>query len=194
MRAWFFVQKKKILSKLQVSDSVKKHYKIYDHMALAFSGISGDAKAVVTKARDYCLRHSHVYSENVPIEGLLKYLCGLSLKFGEKDVSKKIFSRPFGASILIAGYDTEPRLYSLDPSGSYRRYKAKAIGSAYEAVESELGEEYCRIQSCDEAVKRALSIIGKVIKDPLTKDNVEVAVVKQDEVFFLTDEEIGKFI
>lgn len=37
--------------------------------------------------------------------------------------------RPFGVSLLIAGFDeTGPSLYQVDPSGSYWAWKASAIG------------------------------------------------------------------
>lgn len=40
--------------------------------------------------------------------------------------------RPFGVSLLIAGYDDQgPQLYQVDPSGSYWGWKASAIGYAY---------------------------------------------------------------
>lgn len=37
--------------------------------------------------------------------------------------------RPFGVSLLLAGYDDNgPQLYQVDPSGSYWGWKASAIG------------------------------------------------------------------
>ena len=37
--------------------------------------------------------------------------------------------RPFGISLLIAGYDDEgPHLYQIDPSGAYYEWKATAVG------------------------------------------------------------------
>ena len=37
--------------------------------------------------------------------------------------------RPFGVSLLIAGYDNQgPQLYQVDPSGSFWAWKATAIG------------------------------------------------------------------
>jgi 20S proteasome subunit alpha 2 len=37
--------------------------------------------------------------------------------------------RPFGVSLLIAGIDAQgPSLYQVDPSGSYWKWKASAIG------------------------------------------------------------------
>lgn len=37
--------------------------------------------------------------------------------------------RPFGVSLLYAGYDEDgPHLYQIDPSGAYFGWKATAIG------------------------------------------------------------------
>lgn len=38
--------------------------------------------------------------------------------------------RPFGVSLLVAGWDSDagPTLYQVDPSGSYWAWKASAIG------------------------------------------------------------------
>jgi 20S proteasome alpha/beta subunit len=38
--------------------------------------------------------------------------------------------RPYGVSLLVAGYDTNrgPSLYQVDPSGSFWAWKASAIG------------------------------------------------------------------
>ncbi|KAF7678805.1 putative proteasome subunit alpha type-5 [Astathelohania contejeani] len=176
---------RKLVSKLQV-ETVRKHHRIYDHIALAFSGISGDARTITKKAREYCLNHLLLYGQPAPIEGLLRHLSRLSLKFGEKDDNKRIFSRPFGASILLASYEDGPKLYMLDPSGSYRRYKAKAIGSAHEAVEN----QFSRIKD----VKSGLSILGEVMKDKISKENVEVAIINKNGVKICSENEIEEFL
>ena len=61
-------------------------------------------------------------------------MCNIALNFDEEDENKKIFNRPFGCSILFAGYENEPFLYSFDPSGSYRIYKRIAIGNGSESL------------------------------------------------------------
>lgn len=47
-------------------------------------------------------------------------------------------SRPFGVSLLVAGVEkvdgvAKPLLYHTDPSGTYVRYDAKAIGAFLQA-------------------------------------------------------------
>ena len=51
-------------------------------------------------------------------------------------------SRPYGVALLIAGVDdTEgPVLYHTDPSGTFVRFKAKAIGSGSEGAQTNLQE------------------------------------------------------
>lgn len=181
---------RKIVSPLQVPSSVKKHYKIYDHCGFAFSGLSGDARTIVKKAREFCLDHEFVYNERIPIEGILKKLSSISLNFGEKEEAQKIFSRPFGISALIAGYNTEPKLFFLDPSGTYVDYKAKAIGSAAEVVNEELKTKYSEEMAVEEGVVSVLQILKGVMKDPITSTNCEVMVCRKEGVEFLSPSEI----
>jgi 20S proteasome subunit alpha 5 len=184
---------KKVISKLQDPESIRKHFRIYDHAVLGFAGISGDAKTIVDKSRGFCLEHTFLYNENAAVERLLQYLCSLSLRFGEEEVEKKIFSRPFGASILVAGYDTEPRLFFLDPSGSYYGYRAKAIGSGHEVVEQMLSREYGDFQDLEGTLRRVLQMLASVVAEKIDKDNVEIVVVTKDGVSFLVPNEIEKY-
>lgn len=185
---------KKLLSTLQNPQSVRKHHKIYDHIVLGFSGISGDTKTIVKRSRDFCISHTHRYDENPKVERLLKHLSSLSLQFGEEDEAKMIFRRPFGVSLLIAGYDTEPRLFSLDPSGSYISYKAKAIGSGHEAVGGILEDEYDEFQELEPSLRKMLQTLAKVMKDKISRDNVEVAIAAKDGIRFLSPEEISEYL
>lgn len=47
--------------------------------------------------------------------------------------------RPFGVSLLMAGYDENgPQLYQIDPSGTYFAWKASAIGKNMVRINSKL--------------------------------------------------------
>ena len=61
----------------------------------------------------------------------------------EIDDLQAAMSRPFGVAMLFAGCDQEgPKLYHLDPSGTYVEAKAKAIGAASDGAEQNLKEQY----------------------------------------------------
>lgn len=185
---------KKIISKLQNPASVKKHFKIYDHITLGFSGISADVKTIVEKSRDFAINHEYLYDENCKVERLLEKLADLSLNFDKKDDCKKIFSRPFGASLLIIGYDTEPRLFCLDPSGSYLEYYAKAIGSGSEVLENMLEQEFDPSLDLENGLKHILNMLSRVMKEKICCSNVEVTVITKEGSKLLKPEEIEQFL
>jgi len=73
------------------------------------------------------------------VEAVTQSVSDLAIHFGEgsSDKSKKPMSWPFGVSLLIAGLDEKgPQLYQTDPSGTYLKWDARAIGSAAEGAQA----------------------------------------------------------
>ena len=65
--------------------------------------------------------------------------------------------RPFGISLLMAGYDEEgPQLYQIDPSGAYFGWKATAIGKGMINAKNFLEKRYDPEMNIDDAVHIAL--------------------------------------
>ena len=84
----------------------------------------------------------------MPLDACVQSICDLALKFGEgdDDDDERAMSRPFGVALLIAGIDADgPALYHTDPSGTYVRYLAKAIGSASESAQTALQDGYNKV-------------------------------------------------
>ncbi|KAI5135606.1 20S proteasome subunit alpha 5 [Nematocida ausubeli] len=188
------VSEKKIVTGLQIPESVKKHHLVYEHCGFAFSGLSGDARTIISKARDNAINHKFIYNEKIPVEGVAQFLSSIALNFSSDNSANKIFSRPFGISILVPGYDAEPRLFSLDASGSYRDYKAKAIGSAAEAVTTELENTYNKEKSIEETICSTLLLLKSVMKDPINKYNCEVMVCRKEGVELLDTDRIEEYL
>jgi 20S proteasome subunit alpha 5 len=120
----------------------------------------------------------------------------LALSFGEgrDGDSKKRMSRPFGVALLLAGYDEleGPQLFFSDPSGTFVRYKAKAIGAGSEGAQSNLEESYSETMTLEEAENLALSTLKQVMEEKISTDNIELAWVTPTEGFHIaTTDEIG---
>lgn len=65
--------------------------------------------------------------------------------------------RPFGVSILFAGYDDDgPQLYQIDPSGSYFGWKATAIGKGAVSAKTFLEKviDNCHVGQQDHLTER----------------------------------------
>jgi 20S proteasome subunit alpha 3 len=75
--------------------------------------------------------------------------------------------RPFGVSILYAGWDKEfgLQLYQSDPSGNYSGWKATAIGNNHQAALSILKQDYdpAAPPNLDAALKLAVKILSKTM-------------------------------
>lgn len=134
-------------STLLETSSVEKIVEIDRHIGCAMSGLQADARSMVEHARVECQSHAFNYNEKLRVESCTQAICDLALRFGESaDGEESIMSRPFGVALLIAGYDEDgPSLYHAEPSGTFYRYDAKAIGSGSEGAQAELQNEYHKV-------------------------------------------------
>lgn len=142
------------------------------HLGCAMSGLTADARTMIDHARVTAQNHAFTYDERIKVESATQAVCDLALRFGESVHDEEaMMSRPFGVALLIAGIDElGPQLYALefwcyfrdfadsnypypsrfhtDPSGTFIRYEAKAIGSGSEAAQQELQDKWHKVRSC----------------------------------------------
>jgi 20S proteasome subunit alpha 2 len=97
--------------------------------------------------------------------------------------------RPFGVSLLVAGFDdlAGPQLYQVDPSGSYFAWKATAIGKAMVNAKNFLDKRYSEEIELEDAIHRALMTLKEGFEGEMTEHNIEVAVVGEDRQFRILD-------
>ena len=87
-------------------------------------------------------------------------------------------SRPFGVALLMAGVDDKgPQLYFSDPSGTYLKYKAKAIGAGSEGAQATLQEKYKVDMTLNDVEDLAFEILKQVMEEKIGNQNVEVASI-----------------
>jgi 20S proteasome subunit alpha 3 len=137
------------------------------------AGLTADANSLVNYARTAAQRHLVTYNEDIPVELLAQQLCDMKqgyTQFGGNDIilytsaryecsnqTKFAGLRPFGVSLLYAGYDPHYhfQLYHSDPSGNYSGWKATCIGANNGTAQSLLKQEY----KDDIAVKDAIGLV-----------------------------------
>ena len=185
---------KRLTSKLIESTSIEKIWEIDSHIGCAVSGLTADARQLVDHARVEAQNHRFTFNEPMKVNSVVQSVCDLKISFGESDSR---ISRPFGVALLVAGVDADgtPHLYATDPSGTYLKYDAKAIGSGSEGAETILKESYHKSMTLVEARKTAMSILKQSMEEKISGGNVEVAVVTADAGYHsLPTEEIEALI
>ena len=170
---------KKIASKLlEPAKSSEKMYMIDDHVACAVAGITADANILINQARLHAQRHAFNYQEPQPVEQLVQRLCD------EKQAYTQYGGlRPFGVSLLYAGWDQTYgfQLYASDPSGNYGGWKATSIGANSSAAQSLMKQEYkADTMPLTDALQLAIKVLTKTCDSTtLTPDKFDIATVTQ---------------
>jgi 20S proteasome subunit alpha 5 len=184
---------KRITSVLLEPSSIEKIMEIDCHLGCAMSGLTADAKTLIDHARSETQNHRFTYNEAMPVESCTQSLCDLALRFGE-DSSEGSMSRPFGVALLVAGWDEQgPVMYHTDPSGTYVKYSAKAIGSGSEGAQSTLQESYRADMTLAEAEVLALGTLKQVMEEKVTPVNVDIARVAP-EYHLYTEAEVTEVL
>lgn len=172
---------KRLPSALVVASSIEKILQIDSHIGCAMSGLSSDARTLVEHARIETQNHRFTYDEQMPVEACVHAVADLALDFGDDDKKssdkKKTMARPFGVALLVAGVDSVhgPCLFQTEPSGTYTKFKAAAIGSAADAATSLLVEHYKPEMTLEEAESLALFVLRQVMEEKINCVNVEIA-------------------
>jgi len=178
----------KIETKLQDPNFTWKLYEIDDHLGAAVVGLGSDARILIDQARVYSQSNRLMYDEPIDVEILTKRVGDIKQLY-----TQHAGVRPFGVSIILGGIDkTGNRVFSTDPSGSYRGYKAVAVGVGREIVEAILKEEFREDLKLDGTIKLAAKCLIKALEkrgEPL-RFKLAVVPTTTKRVRMLTDEEI----
>lgn len=132
------------------------------------------------------------------VEALTQSVCDLALGFGEgRKKGETKMSRPFGVSLLVAGYDAKKdasSLYFSDPSGSYFQYKAKAIGAGSEGAGATLQEKYHADLTLQEGEDLLVLVLRQVMEEKITSSNIELARVDKHGYHLYSAPELDQLI
>jgi proteasome alpha subunit len=185
---------KRISSKLIEVAAVEKIFKIDRHMGCASSGLVGDARMLVARARAVSANNRVTFGESIETGVLVKDLSDIMQAYTQNGGV-----RPFGAAFLVAGIDLDGtvRLFETDPSGAVVQYKASAIGVG-RAPALEFLETNYRILDQDAAVILGMKALYKHVdtSQPLVggEPTLDVAVVTKDGYRLLPADEVKRHL
>lgn len=111
---------RKSVAQLQVAGSVRKIFRLDSHVALAYSGLTADARMLAGSAQVECQSHRLSLEDAPTVESVTRFVAETKQSYTQSNGR-----RPYGISCLICGLDfgRTPRLYTTDPSGVYFEFK-----------------------------------------------------------------------
>src|SRR5512137_2779159 len=168
-----------------------KIFRIDEHIGAAIVGLSSDARILTDQARIYAQSNKLTYDEPIDVEVVTKRICDIQQMY-----TQHAGVRPFGVSIIFGGVDkTGPRVFGTHPSGTYRGYKATALGAGRETVLNILKEEYKEELSLDQTIKLTVKCLVKALEARQLPPRIKVAVIPTatKTLEMLSDEKIDAY-
>jgi len=150
-----------------------KIFRIDEHVGAAIVGLSSDARILTDQARIYAQSNKLTYDEPMDVEVVTKRICDIQQMY-----TQHAGVRPFGVSIIFGGVDkTGPRVFGTHPSGTYRGYKATALGAGRETVLAVLKDEYREEMGIEDSAKLAVKCLVKALDARQLPPRIKVALV-----------------
>jgi len=117
-----------------------------------------------------------MYHTPIPVTQIVRDLAAVMQEFTQSGGV-----RPFGVSLLIAGWDEQYgcQLYQVDPSGSYWAWKASAIGKGMINARTFLEKRYKDEIRLDDAIHTAILTLKEGFEGEMTPNNIELGVVQE---------------
>ena len=178
-----FVTTKK---KSNVVVSGEKISRIDDHIAAASAGLVADARVLIDLARLRAQQNRLLYDEPISVRAMAKFIADRQQLY-----TQYAGVRPYGVSLLIGGYDTNPSLFETDPSGVTIETKARAIGRNSDKINEFFEKRYKPNMDLKKTTMLAVDALKKD-QAKVSMDALFVVVVDKEGVRELSQEDIRK--
>jgi len=165
-----------------------KLFRVDEHIGAAIVGLSSDARILIDQARVLAQSNKLTYDEPVDVEVIAKKICDIKQLY-----TQHAGVRPFGVSLIFAGVDkTGTRVFGTHPSGTYRGYKATALGAGRETVVGMLKDEYKEDITLEETTALAVKCLTKALEARQLPPRIKVAVIPSEtkKMEMLSDDKI----
>ena len=169
-----------------------KIFKVDDHVGAAIVGLSSDARVLIDQARIYAQSNKLTYDEPIDVEVVTKRICDIQQMY-----TQHAGVRPFGVSLIFGGVDkTGNHVFGTHPSGTYRGYKATALGAGRETVLAVLKDEYRDNLSLEENTKLTVKCLVKALEARQLPPRIKIAVIPAEtkQLQMLADDKIEGYI
>ncbi|XP_018335367.1 proteasome subunit alpha type-1 [Agrilus planipennis] len=168
---------------------------IDEHIGIAISGLTADARILSRYMRTECLNHKYSHDSYLPVSRLISQL-GNKMQV----CTQRYDRRPFGVGLLVAGYDDQgPHIYQTCPSANYFDCKAMAIGARSQSARTYLEKHLDQLSSSslEELIKHGLRALRDTLPNEveLSVKNVSIAYVGKGVPFTIVNEtDTGKYL
>jgi len=152
-----------------MSKAIRKVFKVGDRMGMACAGLYADMQAIARMLEIEVRYYELSNKRKMKVRSAARML-GLYL------YSNKLF--PLLTETIFGGYDTEPRIFVLDPVGSVIEERYSAAGTGAPLAMALLDKNYREDMTLEEAKNLAIEAIKIAsMRDSLSGDGIDVLLI-----------------
>ncbi|KAF0987948.1 hypothetical protein HZS_7963 [Henneguya salminicola] len=195
---------KRNIDKLLDSILPEKIYKVSDNIICSVAGVTSDATTLINQMRIMSERHFYKFQEGITVEQLVTSICNTKQQYTQVGGHLSVLIsgyRPFGVSLLYAGWDCQEgfQLFQSDPSGNYSGWKSTCIGKNHEEGVSLLKTDYIDNMDFNQVTKLLANVLNKTVdKKPMSSENIEVGYItlenQQVKYHLMNSQEIDEIL
>ncbi len=165
---------------------VQKIHLVADKIALTMAGSVGDAQQLAHILRAELELYKYTRGRELTVKGASTMVANILQ-------GNKYF--PYMVQLVIAGVDSKPRVFDLDPFGGLIEDKYVSTGSGSVVAYGVLDEYYADKMNEQDAVKVAAKAVRAAMKrDNATGEGIDVLVITKDSVKKYSPKDVAQLI
>jgi proteasome alpha subunit len=174
--------------RLIIEESANKINEIDEHIIAVSAGVMSDARVLIEKARIIAQQHRVTYDSPANTESIVQDIADVKQQFTQYGGA-----RPFGVSMMFAGIDNKPVLFTTDVTGNYLKYNANAIGENDDKIKTKLKEKYKIDITIKEALKMILEIFKEIQGEEYNITRFDAGILKKGEITKISGKKIEDY-
>ncbi len=163
---------------------VEKIVKINDYIAMTTAGSVGDAQTLARYLRAELELYENTSNRKPTVKAAATLLANILFQ-----------GRIYYVQLILAGYDSKPRLFSLDAGGSVLEENYTSTGSGSPFAYGVLEDNFKENLSKEDAIKLAARAISAATKrDVFSGEGIDIWIIDKKGIKKLTKEEVSKVL
>ncbi len=165
---------------------VDKIHVVGDTIAMTIAGGVGDAQTLVRVLKAELELFKYSKGENMTVQGAATLLANILQ-------GNKYY--PYMVQLIIAGFDSSPQLFDLDPFGGLIKEKYVSTGSGSVVAYGLLDEHFKESMQKEEALRLAAKAVNSALKrDSATGEGIDLVCITKGEVKRYSKDEVKQFL
>ncbi|MFH1200197.1 MAG: proteasome subunit beta [Candidatus Micrarchaeota archaeon] len=165
---------------------VEKIALIDDSLALTIAGGVGDAQQLVRWLKAESELYKYGNGKSMTVQGAATLLANILQ-------GNKYY--PYLVQLIVAGFDSKPRLFDLDPFGGLLEEKYVSTGSGSVVAYGVLDEFFSDELTEDQAIKVAAKAVAAAMKrDNATGEGIDLVLITKSKTRRITPEQVNALL